>query len=358
MRKNFVLLFSALWIGTVLPASSLGAQAGSGQNTGVLKSIGFIKIENGLEVAVRIDGEFLHQTLVLSNPPRLVVDLAPVQKIEALPLYEVNEFGMTSIRSGQFTPFIGRIIFDFTGSVLAHEISKTESGLTIKFSAEEKKPEKITQPVEQKPVLEIPRAEKKGAEQVPEEEAGERPFEGFFNTTAGFSVGSYQIPADRFQEVYGGETELIYGLNLSRTLLAYKRLRLDISLEARTYSKTGASTLTQDEAKFSMTPISLAGRVLYQTKYIMPFVGFGKDWYSYKEESVLATTDGSASGWHYQVGAFLIIPNLDFLRIKLYYKFTKVTASENGIDVDLGGNEYGVGLSFGFNVLKKGVLIF
>ena len=358
MKKSFVVLLSALWVVNVLPAGSLAAQDGPGQNSSVLKSIGFIKMDYGLEVAVRVEGEFLYQVLVLENPSRLVVDLAPVQKIEARPFYEVNEFGLTSIRTGQFTPSIGRVIFDFSGPVLAYEVSKTESGLTVKLSAGEKKPEKTAQPVEQKPVAEIRQVEEKGVEQVPEAVAGEKPIEGFRNTAAGFMVGSYQIPADRFQEVYGSETELIYGLNFSRTLLAYKRLQLDCSLEVRTYSKTGASTLTQDEAKFSMTPVSLAGRVLYQTKYVLPYIGFGKDWYSYKEESALATTDGSASGWHYQVGAYLIVPNLDFLRIKLYYKFTKVTASENGIDVDLGGNEYGVGLSFGFNILKKGVLIF
>jgi hypothetical protein len=49
-------------------------------------------------------------------------------------------------------------------------------------------------------------------------------------------------------------------------------------------------------------------------------------------------------------------PTIEFLRIKLYYKFTKVKALENEIEVELGGNEYGVGLCFGFNFLSGAVI--
>jgi hypothetical protein len=137
--------------------------------------------------------------------------------------------------------------------------------------------------------------------------------------------------------------------------------QFDISAEARLYQKTGAATVSQEEAKFSLKPIiSIAPRLLFHTKYAILFAGGGIDFYSYKEESSLYGTAGSisnsASGSHFQAGIYLIPPTIEFLRIKLYYKFTKVKALENEIEVELGGNEYGVGLCFGFNFLN-GALI-
>ena len=107
-----------------------------------------------------------------------------------------------------------------------------------------------------------------------------------------------------------------------------------------------------------MYPISLAGRLLYQTKYVIPFVGYGGDWFSYSEKSALADTSGSASGDHFQGGLYIIIPGMESLRIKLYYKSTRVTAVENEIEVELGGPEIGIGVSYGFNFLNKALLSF
>lgn len=180
--------------------------------------------------------------------------------------------------------------------------------------------------------------------------------ENLYPTMIGLTAASYQIPDGGFAEVYGSKAQLIYGLNLSQTILHYRGWDVDLSLEGRTYSRSGASTLDQTSTKFSMTPISLAARVLYETKYVVPFLGAGADWYSFKETSDLASTNGTATGWHFQTGAYVVIPGLDFLRVKIYYKFTRVKALQNEIEADLGGNEYGIGLSFGFNLLNKGAV--
>jgi hypothetical protein len=91
----------------------------------------------------------------------------------------------------------------------------------------------------------------------------------------------------------------------------------------------------------------------------MPFLGFGADFYSYEEVSALANTTGSASGTHFQAGLYVIFPGLEALRLKLYYKYTSVTTDDlGGFTVGLGGAEYGLGLSFGFNVLNRVILAF
>jgi outer membrane protein W len=180
----------------------------------------------------------------------------------------------------------------------------------------------------------------------------------FFNTTVGFLIGTHKSPDNRFGEVFGDKTSLQYGLNLSRILFDLKGFQIDLSLEARLLRRTGKATLSGDATKLSMFPLTLAGRLQYQTKYVTPFVGAGLDWYNYKEESVLANTSGWARGYDIQAGLLIVVPGADYLRVKVYFKHTDVTATENEIDVKLGGSEYGVGLSFGFNFLNKAVLIF
>jgi hypothetical protein len=336
-------------------ATSLAAQVPA-SGSAVLKSIGYAKTDNGLEVSVRVEGEFVHQVSVLSSPNRLVIDFAPAQRIEARPIYDVNAFGVTTIRTGQFQAQISRLIFDFSGPIPAYDIQKTETGLTVKIGLAPKPVEKAAAAAVFPPP--VPKTKP-----VQKEEAAETAAEGlkyppgFYNTTAGFTIGTYRSPDDRFKEVYGTQTDVQFGINLSRTLLYLKGFQFDLSFEARLFSKTGKSTLSGDEATFRMIPLTLGGRLLYQTKYVIPFLGGGMDWFNYKEESILASTSGSASGYHIQGGVFIVIPNLDFLRVKLYYKFTKVTATENEIDVQLGGPEYGIGLIFGFNVLNKAAFI-
>ncbi len=179
---------------------------------------------------------------------------------------------------------------------------------------------------------------------------------GFYNTTVGFLIGTYKSPDSRFGEVYGDKTSLQYGLNLSRTLFDIKGFQIDLSFEARAFRKTGKATLSGEATKISMIPLTLAGRLSFPTKHIIPFVGAGIDWYNYKEESVLANTSGWATGNNYQAGVLIVVPNAEYLKVKVYYKYTNVTATENEIDVKLGGSEFGVGLSYGFNFLNKAVL--
>jgi hypothetical protein len=336
---------------------SLAGQ-GFAQGAAVIKSIGYVKTDAALDVAIRVEGDFVHQVSVLSSPNRLVIDFAPAQKIEAQAVYDVNALGVSTIRTGQFQPQISRVIIDFTGPVPDYDVRKTETGLTVKIGLAPKPAEKpAVAAVFPPPVRETKAVQKEEVEEVPlETEAVEYP-EGFYNTTAGITLGTYVSPDDRFKEVYGSDTKIQFGLNLSRTLFYIKHFQLDLSFEARLISLTGQSTLSADEATFTLTPLSLAGRILYQTKYVIPFIGGGLDWYNYKEDSAIASTKGSASGYHFQGGLYVVIPGLDALRIKLYYKYTKVTATENEIDVKLGGPEYGFGVSFGFNFLNKAALI-
>jgi hypothetical protein len=362
VKKRTICLFAALvCFGLIQPAFVRADQA-AGQNAAVVKNIGYIKTSGGLEVTVSVDGGFVMQTLVLSGPTRLVIDVAPASKIEAQSFYAVDAFGMMSIRTGQFQPQIARVIFDFSGPLPAYTIQKTETGFVVSFTsapAPADAPPARFKAVEKPIVRPRPRPVETPPSKEKEIESPEVPTpKEFANTSIGFMVGTYSSSSADFNDVFGSTTKMQYGLNLTRTLAAHKNFQLDASFEIRAFSATGSSTLTGTETKFSMTPITIGGRLLYQTKYALFFVGAGKDFTSYEEKSAIFDTQGSASGYHYQAGVYIIIPKVESLRVKLYYKFTKMNATENEIDIGLGGNEYGIGLSYGFNVWKKGLLKF
>jgi AMIN domain len=335
----------ARFASAALLLSMIALSSWAADDPAVLKSISYQKIEKGLEVTILLEGPFIFQSFTLTNPPRLAIDFSPVDRIEADLYYEIGTMGVTSLRTGEFAPQIVRVVFDFSDQIMPGVIKKIEGGIVVRLSTEEPQP---AVPVKEEPKV-APRIKPKAAEAAAEI----APKENFYNTMIGLNVGSYKIPDARFAEVYKDEATPIYGLTLSRTLVSLGNFQFDISAEARLYKKTGAATVSQEEAKFTMMPIiSIAPRLLFQTKFALFFAGGGVDFYSYKEESTLATTTGSASGWHYQAGLYFIPPSVEFLRIKLYYKFTKLQALQNDIQVELGGNEYGVGLCFGFNFLN------
>jgi hypothetical protein len=352
---------SAALVAVLAIALSLAAQAPA-SGSAVVKSIGFVKSDAALEVSVLIKGVFTHETHVLKAPDRLVIDVSPAERLEALPSYEVNAFGVTAIRTGQFKHKVSRVILDFSGPVPAYDIQKTASGLVVKVAGTPPAAAAAAAPAapvtEAKPAGEVKPAPKvqAAAPAAKSAESAVGPF--FYNTTVGIMAGSYKNNSDRFSEVYGSGSSVQFGLSLSRALLHIGGFHLDVSGEARMMSKTGQATLSGDEAKITITPLSVAGLLVFDTKYVIPFVGYGADWFNYKETSALADTSGSASGDHFQGGLFIVIPGMENLRVKLYYKYTRVTATENEIEVELGGPEYGIGVSFGFNFLNKAVISF
>jgi hypothetical protein len=369
-------------------ALSLAAQApASGQ--AVVKSIGIVKSDAALEVSVVIAGTFTHKTSVLSAPDRLVIDVSPAGRIEALPAYDVGAFGVTAVRTGQYKRKVARVILDFSGPVSKYDVLKTGTGLTVRIAgapqaaqkpaapAAAAQPAVKAQPVAKaQPAAKAPPAAKaqpvvaaKPAEtvkpasaEVVKTPAAETPGPAagpvFYNTMVGVMAGSYKNDSPRYSEVYGSGTSVQFGLNLSRALVHIGGFHLDVSGEARMISKSGHATLSGEEAKITIYPLSVAGLLVYDTKYVIPFVGYGADWFNYKETSALADTSGTASGDHFQGGLLIVIPGMESLRVKLYYKYTRVTATENEIEVKLGGPEIGIGVSYGFNFLNKAILNF
>ena len=343
----------------VLLALLTATAAAQGVNS--LKAVSFQKTDKGIDIAISVDGEFLYQALPLSGPTRLAIDLSPLARIDASPFLEINQAGLNSVRTGQYSSMIARVVLDFSGALPVYQIAKTDAGLIVHILTEAR-PAIVAPAERQQPVRVQPQPApqpQRQVETVSETETGEGR-EGFANTMIGIDASSYQIPDGNYTLIYGTDVPMILGFSLSRALVQVGGFSLDVEGGLRFYSKTGASTLSQEATTFKINPmISLSARLNYEWKYVQLFVGGGLDWYSYAETSTIANTTGKSNGSHFMAGIYLIPPVLDsMLRVKIYYKFTKVAATANGITVQLGGNEYVVGLSVGFNLFKQGVLSF
>jgi hypothetical protein len=79
-------------------------------------------------------------------------------------------------------------------------------------------------------------------------------------------------------------------------------------------------------------------------------MSYGVDFLSYKEENVIDDVSGSTTGFHAMGGFYFKFPGLNALHIMAYAKYTSATATENDIEISLGGIEAGLGLSLGFNL--------
>lgn len=310
-----------------------------------LKNLDYGKTDKALEVFIGLEGVFIHQAFELSDPLRLAVDISPVNRILTGHMFEINEWTLTGIRIGQFHPYIVRVVFDFSGSILPYEVTRVENGLKITFNPEG---ERVIAPP---PPVPAPVREATPAAVTPAVTKPIRPER--LKTMIGLSAGSYKVSDELFQEVYPGSS-LIYGLQLSQILVSSGDLDIGLSAEVKRTSQTGAATVTLEEAVFAITPVSIGATLFWNSKAVILFAGAGLDFYSYKETSPLYVDTGfysdSASGSHFQVGAILRLPSLEALRAKVYYKGTSVVTTNNDIEANLGGSEFGFSLNFAFNL--------
>jgi opacity protein-like surface antigen len=158
-----------------------------------------------------------------------------------------------------------------------------------------------------------------------------------------FFVGSYSMNEPRFDAVYakGG---LMVGLGLSAAIVS----NFNIYLEAKYYNRTGKTTFSQEETKFTLIPISLGGRYIFPLGLFNPYVGAGADFYFYHEKNPIGDVLNHTAGVHFMGGTYIRFLKTLPLMLSLKLKYTTAKATEKDVQVQLGGFEYGVGLVFAF----------
>lgn len=142
----------AFLISTVIfLGSSAPGICGGQEDQAVLATIDFDQNEEVLRVVIGIAGEFGYQHFELQDPSRLVVEISPVGEIQTEESYDVNAFGVKTVRTGRFKPDTARIVFDLMETLPSYEIVQVANGIEVVFRWEgevERVPPVAERPIE------------------------------------------------------------------------------------------------------------------------------------------------------------------------------------------------------------------
>lgn len=320
-----------------------------------LKDIRFQKKDDQVIVEIEYSPDIPYDSFSLMNPNRLVLDLMGIGTVSSPPMMEIKALGLVSIRSAMNRPGVARVVFNFSDEIPQYRIEETDSGLTITFWMErgmEEQPEARAAKAEEPEVKEEPKTKpvaKRPTRAAEEGIYGEGPT-GKKTMVFGFSTGYRAFQDEVFKETYGeggvffqGEYSFYLPVNLEH---------LDIWTGFSSFKKTGATSVTQEDLELKITDLALALRYLRTYSKFTPFVGAGIDYVVYKEilpeDFAVESVGGSTLGFHIQGGTYYnLLPNLS---LKAHIKYLLAKTTENEVEVNLGGIQYGVGLVFRFDI--------
>lgn len=135
----------------LLLAVLIAAPALRSQTTASLKEIALQKDGSRLNVSLKVEGVYTVEASFLPSPPRLVIDLTPISRIQVLPYTQIDDIGILDIRTGQYKPETARVVFDLSQNVPAYSVTQTADGLNVSFWYEGEVPP-IQAPVTDQPV--------------------------------------------------------------------------------------------------------------------------------------------------------------------------------------------------------------
>jgi outer membrane protein W len=358
-KRTFFLCMVLLFIGGFL---------GANQETNTeLVNISFKKTDQQMEVTVETKGDVSYESFSLLNPNRLVIDFFGIEQVSSPALLDVNQMNITSIRSALNRPGVGRVVFNFTEDFPSYEIKDSENAIVILFWTEALERREIkTEQVEKPPqkVEEVFEPVKKKEERVPEEIDKAEPKKKVVpreqkraevknhrkKMAFGVSAGYLALQDDAFRDAYG-EGGIFFRGEYS-FLLPISVESIDVWTGMSYFQKGGTFPITEEELKLRITTFSFALRYLKKMSRFSPFLGAGIDYIVYKEtypeDFIIESVGGSTLGFHGQAGTYIdVIPNLSF-KIHIKYNFAKTT--ENELEVNLGGPEYGASIVFRFDL--------
>ncbi len=165
MRRTLRTLAAFIGLGLLLATAVPAALAQATTAGSVIKAVTYQKVDDQLQVLIAIAGPFTFETLEVQTPQRLVLDFKGVNQIQAAPVVEVNDLGVTSIRTGQFQPDVARVVFDLADKAPSHSLTQTDDGLKVIFWTQAAAP---AQPAEPQPA-EVKPEPVKPAEPAPAE---------------------------------------------------------------------------------------------------------------------------------------------------------------------------------------------
>ncbi len=256
MLAAVIILISISNISTSYPQEEVTAESVT-----ELKEINFQIVEaDKIEFTVVVDGEFHYEVFGLTGPPRLAIDLFPIQKISVGPYVDIGIIGVMRMRVGFFQPQVARIVFDLGDRIPNYSVTSVEGGIKVVLWFEE------AMPKEEKPpeVEEVEIEPKKIPEEVPEVVTEEivprvpRVLEHNYFIQAKTGIGFPVSPSFEAQSsftLYGEEgsldenyklkTNLLFDLNIGRFFqIKNILLKVNLSLSYLSFKNDGSFSMT------------------------------------------------------------------------------------------------------------------
>lgn len=163
-----------------------------------------------------------------------------------------------------------------------------------------------------------------------------------------FKIGShvnYHSPTDSiYKEVYGKGGPM-YGASLSGNVF----WKIEIRAEVNYFQDKGRMTLTEEEVKFTLTPIVVGMRVrMIETNRLSAYLGAGFDFCPYKEDlpDRFEDVSESAIGYHIEVGTYVYLFRGFYGDIHIRY--LRLDAEPFEEKIKLGGLRAGIGIGYRF----------
>jgi hypothetical protein len=298
-----------------------------------------------LGVLIQVEGTFEYTFFELGAPPRLVIDITPVQESAASGVIPIQAFGVERIRTGLPQDGTARIVFEFSGRPSLYLVNKTSDGIHVSFlsgTSGKSQARPTPSPAQPRPPApEQPPAEPSGTEKKPSSPP---------TTLIGVSLANITLADKRFQEVFGHQIESCLSLDFSQVLFTSSRLALAAGAEYERLSLEGQSTVTGQATQVSIVPLNLGLRLIVRSGSLWPYISAGLALYHYQETSSLHNTVSDTTGFSLGGGVFVGSPSFKLLRAKAFFRWTRAVAQENGLRVNLGGWEIGGGLVLGFSL--------
>lgn len=324
----------------ILLTIASGRPAGSAQEPllAALTEIRSSTLAAEIDFEILVSGGFKFSLMELTTPPRLVVDLYPVENRIPVSQVPVGTFGVIGYRVSQYQPRTARVVFDLGEGKPPYRVKQTPEGMRVVFLKPESPPPDAAPTPVPKPPAQPPPPAAPSPGRVP-------------STLFGVSVLTYRLTDERFLEVFESRTGWSVGLEWLQVFAPRSRVRPALGVDYARQSKSGFSTVTRTPTSLTLDPVTVWGYLVVEGRPVAPYLGAGVSFYHYKEASTLHNSQGRATGLSLQAGVFLHLGRLDFLKLKLFGRWTKASVLVNGISADLGGIALGLTALLGFNVL-------
>lgn len=332
------------------------------QDEGQLQKISVQEQEDFLRVLIYLNKLTEYKKFRLDNPPRLVIDFLQVKEYFSDSSIPVQNKGVRAIRVGKYKPDITRVVFDLTESLPSYEIKQIRGEILVSFwFEEEKRDEPIPEEKKIDPVQKEkspPPKEKGLREEEKKEEIPSRPVQTSsrrFRNRRGTSVylslheGFYFMHSGHFQEVYGKSMLFVGGeVGFRFPVVGENNLSFTMGFtHVKGYGQGGYK-----KSRLQLTPVSLSVIYLRKMGRFTPYIGAGLDYFNYSENSPEVYADPLYSketwGGHIKLGAYIkLFPSLS---MNIFGRYLEARFQEDPLDLDLGGNEYGLSLSYHFQI--------